>query len=213
MKPLAALSFAAKRYITVAMKSLATTVTKRRGRPSSFDRDAALDRAMLLFWEHGFEGTSVADLTAAMGITPPSLYAAFGDKKALFREAVTRYLGTPAHASDQASARDTAFNLLRAAAIRFTGADTPAGCLVASAAASCSPAAADIQAELATVRRDTEIWLRDRIERDGIATTEAEVLAAHVMAVVQGLSTLARDGASRDKLLRVVDVAMRGWPG
>ncbi len=195
------------------METLATTVAKRRGRPPSFDRDAALDRAMLLFWQHGFEGTSIAELTAAMGITPPSLYAAFGDKKALFREAVARYLGSPAQASDQASARDAAFALLRAAALRFTGEDTPAGCLIATAAASCSPAAADIQAELASVRRNTEAWLCDRIERDGVATTEAEALAAHVMAVVQGLSTLARDGASRDKLLRMIDVAMRVWPG
>ena len=179
----------------------------------SFDRAAALDRAMLLFWRRGFEATSVAELTAAMGVTPPSLYAAFGDKKALFRESVTRYLDAPTPTPEQASARDVAFDLLRAAAVRFTGEDTPAGCLIASAATSCSPAAADIQAELADVRRNTETWLRARMEQDGISTDEAEALAAHVMAVVQGLSTLARDGANRAKLLRVVDVAMLAWPG
>ena len=186
---------------------------RRVGRPLSFDREAALDQAMRLFWRHGFEATSVAELTAAMGVTPPSLYAAFGDKKALFRESVARYLDAPTPAAGQASARDVAFDLLRAAAVRFTGEDTPAGCLIASAAASCSPAAADIQAELAGVRRNTENWLRALIERDGTAPDEAVALAAHLMAVVQGLSTLARDGASRAKLLRVVDFAMRAWPG
>lgn len=213
MECLAGLSRTAKHYIVLDMEVSAPPALKRRGRPPSFHRDAALHRAMLLFWQHGFEGTSVADLIAAMGITPPSLYAAFGDKKALFREAVARYLDAPDRLAGQASARDMAFDLLRTAAVRFTGEDTPAGCLIATAAASCSPAAADVQAELASVRRDTEVWLRDRIEQDGIATTEAEALAAHVMAVVQGLSTLARDGAGRDKLLRVVDVAMRVWPG
>ena len=168
---------------------------------------------MLSFWRHGYEGSSVAELTAAMGITPPSLYAAFGDKKALFRAAVARYLAAPATGMyPPATAREAARDLLRAAAVRFTGEDTPAGCLIATAAASCSPAAADIQAELASVRRNTEAWLRDRIERDGIPAADAEALAAHIVAVVQGLSTLARDGAGRDKLMRAVEVAMRAWP-
>ncbi len=207
------LSTPANKYIAVAMKTAGVNTDRRRGRPLSFDREAALEQAMQLFWRHGFEATSVAELTTAMGITPPSLYAAFGDKKALFREAVARYLAVPATGIyPPATAREAARDLLRAAAVRFTGEDTPAGCLIASAAASCSPAAADIQAELAAVRRRTETWLRERAIQDGIDPGRAEALAAHVLAIVQGLSTLARDGADRDKLLRVVEIAMRAWP-
>ena len=172
---------------------------------------------MLLFWRHGYEATSLSDLTAAMGVTPPSIYAAFGDKKRLFLEAVRRYLTVPA-TPEPATAREAAHQLLWGAATRFTGADTPPGCLVASAAISCSAAAADVQAELAAVRLEAERGLRQRIERaveigEMPAGTDADALAAHVMAVVQGMSTLARDGATREKLLRVASVAMQSWPG
>lgn len=194
------------------MKS--TQPTRKVGRPLSFDRDAALHSAMLVFWRHGYEASSVADLTAAMGIGAPSLYAAFGDKKALFRAAVQRYLAGPVTAASliakAASGREAALSLLQAAAVRFTGADTPPGCLLATGAISCSEAAADVQGELAAIRRDTEACLCAKLAADGLRN--AEVRAAHVVAVIQGLSTLARDGASRDRLLAVVDIAMDGWP-
>ncbi len=176
---------------------------------------------MLLFWRHGYEGTSLAELTAAMGVTPPSVYAAFGDKKRLFLEAVGRYLDGPPGSEgpdwEHGPARAIVERLLRAAAARYTGADTPAGCLVASAAITGSPAAAEVRAALAAVRLDTEARLRGLIERAAAsgelpADTDADALAGHVMAVVQGMSTLARDGATRDKLLRVAAAAMRGWP-
>jgi AcrR family transcriptional regulator len=194
---------------------------RRTGRPLSFDRDAALRRAMLLFWRHGYEATSLSELTAAMGVTAPSVYAAFGDKRRLFLEAVGLYLSGPVTSeriiAEAATARDAAWGLLRAAAVGFTGADTPAGCLLASAAISCSAAAADVQAELAAIRRGIEARLSDRIARaiaagEMPAGADADALAGHVMAVVQGMSTLARDGARRDKLLRVAAVAMAGWP-
>jgi AcrR family transcriptional regulator len=195
---------------------------RKPGRPLSFDRDAALHRAMLLFWRHGYEATSLSDLTAAMGVTPPSIYAAFGDKKGLFRAAVRRYLSGPVTSesivADAATARDAAWGLLQAAAVGYTGADTPPGCLLASAAISCSAAAADVQGELAAIRRRVEARLHDRIVRaidagELRADAHADALAGHVMAVVQGMSTLARDGATRDKLLRVAAAAMQGWPG
>lgn len=203
-----------------AMKNSERHGRHKAGRPLSFDRDAALHQAMLLFWRHGYEATSLNDLTAAMGVTPPSIYAAFGDKKGLFLEAVRRYLASapPQRATGKAdTARAMAHDLLRGAALRYTGEDTPAGCLVASAAISCSAAAADVKAELSAIRRDTEALLRARIigatdAGELPAGTDAEALAAHVMAVVQGLSTMARDGASRKKLMRVVDVAMTAWP-
>lgn len=192
-----------------------------RGRPRSFDREVALQQAMLLFWRHGYEATSVSALTHAMGITAPSLYAAFGDKKSLFRESLARYLsGDVTSASIIATAptaRDAARGLLEASAIAFTGRATPAGCLLASAAISCSADAADVQEELSSIRRRIERSLRDRI-RAAVASgelpreTDAGALAAHVMAVIQGMSTLARDGARREKLQRVASAALAGWP-
>lgn len=195
--------------------------TKKRGRPLSFDREAALQQAMLLFWEHGYEATSLNDLTAAMGVTPSSIYTAFGDKKSLFLEAVDRYLNGPVNSMsivDEApTAYDAAVGLMRAAAIGFTGKNTPRGCLLASSAVSCSAMAQDVRQALASLRRGIEDHLRKRIEA-GIAAeelpagTHARTLAAHTMAVIQGMSTLARDGASRTSLLKLVDTAARCWP-
>ena len=194
---------------------------RKTGRPLSFDRDAALHRAMLLFWRHGYEATSISELTASMGVTPPSIYAAFGDKKRLFLEAVARYLSGPVtpHGIIEAAptARDAAWGLLNAAATGFTGADTPPGCLLASSAISCSAAAADVQAELAAIRREIEACLCRRIVKAIEAgeingETDADALAGHVMAVIQGMSTLARDGAAREKLTRVAATAMMAWP-
>lgn len=206
-------------YIVTAMKKL--VLRRRAGRPLSFDREAALHQAMLLFWRHGFEATSLSDLTAAMGVTPPSVYAAFGDKKQLFLEAVDRYLSGPVTAEsiidEAATARDAAQGLLDAAAAGFTGPDTPAGCLLASSAISCSAAAADVQSELAAIRGGIEARLRGRIARAVAANelpacTDADALAGHIMAVIQGMSTLARDGAKREKLMRVAAAAMLAWP-
>lgn len=196
-------------------------VKRKTGRPLSFDRDAALEHAMLLFWKHGYEATSLAELTAAMGVTPPSVYAAFGDKKRLFLEAVNRYLtlsSWSAQLIDEApTAREAAFGLMRQCAINYTGKTTPRGCLVATGAISCSSAASDVQHYLADIRRGVEDKLADRIAKAVAADelppdTDARALAAHVIAVIYGMSTLARDGASRAKLLRVAETAMNAWP-
>jgi len=193
---------------------------RKTGRPLSFDRDAALHAAMLTFWRHGYESTSVADLTAAMRITPPSLYATFGDKKRLFRESVDLYLSAaPPQAliAAAATAREAAECLLVASAEGFTGETTPTGCLLATSTLSCSAAASDVQSEIAAIRHGIEATLRSRIQADIDAGalprhTDADALAGSVMAMTQGLSTLARDGATRDKLLRVASQAMRAWP-
>jgi AcrR family transcriptional regulator len=196
------------------MNKDSTRARRRTGRPLSFDRGAALRQAMLVFWRHGYEATSLADLTAAMGVTAPSIYTAYGDKKRLFLEAVGLYLGGPVTAEriiDEApSAQEAVARMLQTAAIGFTGPDTPRGCLLASSAISCSTDAADVQAELAGIRRAIEERLRQRIAADGIA--DAESVAAHCMALIQGMSTLARDGASREKLLRIASLAGRIWP-
>lgn len=175
---------------------------------------------MLTFWRHGYEATSISDLTAAMGITPPSLYAAFGDKKRLFLESVNLYLSSePPHAMIESAptACEAAWRLLTASAEGVTGDATPTGCLLATSALSVSAPAADVQAELASIRQEIEATLRARFERgqrDGELPddTDVDALAGHMMAMTQGLSTLARDGASREKLLRVVNAAMAAWP-
>ena len=203
------------------MKSNVTVSRRKTGRPLSFDRAAALHQAMLVFWRHGYEATSLNDLTAAMGVTPPSIYTAFGDKKQLFLEAVGLYLSGPVTPdtiiAGAGSAREAAAQLLQASAIGFTGPQTPPGCLLASSAISCSTAAADVQQRLADLRKGIERHLRQRIRADieaGILprSADAALLAAHVMAVIQGMSTLARDGAPRKKLVGLAAIAMAAWP-
>ena len=203
------------------MKKSGQSAQRRIGRPLSFDRATALRTAMLLFWRHGYEGTSLSDLTAAMGVTPPSIYTAFGDKRRLFLEAVELYLSGPITSEriieEATTARSAAAELLRCAALGFTGEGTPSGCLLATSAISCSPDSADVQAELSGLRRAIEARLRQKIDSAAESgelpdDVDASGLAGHVMAVIQGMSTLARDGAVRDKLLAVADTAMLAWP-
>ena len=176
---------------------------------------------MLAFWRHGYETTSVADLTAAMGINAPSLYATFGDKKRLFLEAMRLYAGDPADMeraiTNAPTARHAAHELMTAAVATYTGEATPKGCLLASATASGSASAADVQDAVANVRRGIENCLRVRIERDienGVLPpgSQAAALAGLVLAVTQGMSVLARDGASRASLLAIAEAALRAWP-
>lgn len=176
---------------------------------------------MLLFWRYGYEATSVADLTAAMGITAPSLYAAFGDKKKLFLEAVKQYTSGPVTLigiiRDAATAYEAASALLQGAAIGLTGADTPPGCLLVNGAANCSPNSSDVQEALAIIRRGNEAALRAKVQADidsGVlpADADATTLASLTMALIQGMSTQARDGAERSKLVAMAQAGMRAWP-
>ncbi len=176
---------------------------------------------MLTFWRHGYETTSVADLTAAMGVSAPSLYTAFGDKKRLFHEAMRLYAGDPEAMAraigDAPTAYHAARDLMTVAAETYTGETTPKGCLLASATASGSAASADVQDAVANVRRGIEGRLRERIERDlecGVLPpgTQAAALAGLVLAVTRGMSVLARDGANRASLLAIVQAALRAWP-
>ncbi|WP_203531259.1 TetR/AcrR family transcriptional regulator [Pseudoroseicyclus tamaricis] len=195
---------------------------RRKGRPASFDRDAVLEKAMLAFWASGYETTSISDLTGAMGISAPSLYAAFGDKKGLFLEAMHRYAGDPsdlAASLDEApTAREAVAGMLEESAALFTGETTPRGCLLASAAATGTKDAADVRAAMAQVRGAIRAVVAMRIERDvedGLlpAETNAGALADLAVAVIQGLSVLARDGAERGTLIAVARASMTGWPG
>ena len=205
----------------MTMKHLEASSNRKPGRPLGFDREAALRQAMLLFWQHGYEPTSVSDLTKAMGITPPSLYTAFGDKKQLFLESVKLYTSGSVTAESiidgALTAREAAIGLLQSSAIGFTGETTPTGCLLASSAISCSPAAKDVQQALGTIRLKIEKRLRSKIVEDRSMRKlkpkfDAGALAGYIMAVILGMSTLARDGAPRQKLLSVASITMLAWP-
>ena len=177
---------------------------------------------MLAFWRYGYEATSVADLTASMGITPPSLYAAFGDKRRLFLEAVGLYMSGPVTSEGifraAPTAREAVRELLHAAALGNTqGGEVPPGCMLVSSATNCSADAADVQAAVADIRRRIEAALAAKVQVDvdaGLLSddTNASVLASLFMAVTQGMSTQARDGATTEKLLAMADAAMRAWP-
>ncbi|WP_406202181.1 TetR/AcrR family transcriptional regulator [Kitasatospora sp. NBC_01560] len=194
--------------------------TPRRGRPRSFDRDTALEQALRLFWEHGYEATSVADLTTAMGIRPPSLYAAFGDKRALFEEVVARYRAThgayaPRALTEEATARAGVARMLREAAAQGTDADHPWGCLVVSSTVNCT--SPEVTAAVRELRNANVRALEARIRADVAAGhepagTDPAALARFTATVVQGMSQRARDGATRAELEQVAADAMRVWP-
>ncbi len=197
------------------------TPPRKVGRPLSFDRDAALEKAMFAFWESGYETTSISDLTAAMGVTAPSIYAAFGDKKRLFLEAMRRYAGDPGDLekafASAPTAREAVAGMIENAARLFTGDATPRGCLLASAAATGSKDAADVREAAAQERRAIWSIIVRRIERDIArnllpSETEPGALADLALAVTQGMSVLARDGADREALLAVARASMVGWP-
>ncbi|GGU94156.1 TetR family transcriptional regulator [Actinomadura cremea] len=195
-----------------------------RGRPRGFDRDAALGQAMTLFWERGYGGTSVSDLTGAMGIRPASLYAAFGDKKTLFKEVVHAYGRSPqgtfaaAALHEEPTARRAFARLLRDAAARYAGAAHPPGCLVISAATNLPAGDEEIAAFLRERRDANKAAFRERLEaaRDAgelPAAADPNALAGYFAAVVQGMSQQARDGAGEAELARIADCAMAAWPG
>ncbi|MFD7901026.1 TetR/AcrR family transcriptional regulator [Kitasatospora sp. NPDC059747] len=191
-----------------------------RGRPRSFDREAALEQALRLFWERGYEATSVADLTAAMGIRPPSLYAAFGDKRTLFAEVVARYqetygIHTTRAFAEEPTTRAGVDRMLREAAAVLTDPAHPWGCLLVGSTVNCT--SPDV---VQAVREQREANVRDlesRIRADvaaGLepAGTDPAALAQFIATVVHGMTLRARDGASRAELEQVAAVAMRAWP-
>lgn len=194
----------------------------RTGRPRSFDRDEALENAVAVFWEHGYDATSIALLTKALGIGAPSLYAAFGDKRDLFHQALDHYLRTYGAFTERAlveepNARDAIERLLREAAAAYTRSDRPRGCLLITAATNCSPQSADIAAHLRGFRAKGVRALEAKIaaaRRKGElpARTDAHALATFYSAVLQGMSAQARDGATQRDLEQIAEAALQAWP-
>jgi AcrR family transcriptional regulator len=191
------------------------------GRPREFDVDEALERAMRVFWEQGYEGASLTDLTAAMGITRTSMYAAFGNKEDLFRKALERYSAGPAayatRALDEPTARAVAAAFLHGSVDTTTDLERPSGCLSVQGALAAAPADRAVQDLLADFRNDACSRLEGRFRRardegDLPPTSDPGLLARFLMTVSSGIAVQAAGGAGRDELHQVADLALQNWP-
>lgn len=191
------------------------------GRPRAFNPEQALDRALQVFWRNGYEGASLSDLTKAMGINRPSLYAAFGDKQALFRRAIDRYSEGPAaymrDALNEPTARAVVERLFRGAIdLQSCGSSMP-GCLLIHGALACGEEGRPVQRELVRRRKQAEAAIGRRLQR---AKDEGELkadsdpadLARYIATVLQGMAVQSASGASPEQLHRVIDTALQAWP-
>ncbi|MER7003816.1 TetR/AcrR family transcriptional regulator [Dactylosporangium sp. NPDC000555] len=193
-----------------------------RGRRRQFDTERVLDTITHAFWRSGYDGTSLADLTSLTGVNPPSLYAAFGDKRALFFEVVAFYQKTygafTVHAlGDEPTALLAITRMLREAAVVYTDPGHPKGCLIISAANGWTPQSSEISdamRDLRTAGRDAiEAKIKVDVDAGLLPTgTDAHGLAVFFAAVVQGMSGQARDGATREELERIAETALKVWP-
>jgi AcrR family transcriptional regulator len=191
------------------------------GRARAFDTDEALDRAMTVFWTKGYEGASLADLTEAMEISRPSLYAAYGNKEELFRKALERYGEGPSSyerdALAQPTARAVAEGLLRGAADVQTDPATPAGCLAVLGSTYCAEESSPVGKTLIAFRLAGHAAIRERFERaraegDLPAYADPKALTHYIGTVVCGMAVLAASGVTRKELERVIELTMRAWP-
>jgi AcrR family transcriptional regulator len=190
------------------------------GRPREFDTEKALERAMQLFWRQGFDGTSLADLTRELGVTRPSLYAAFESKQALFLRALDLYEGRAGYrqaALTAPSARAYAQALLYGAADLHGDKANPPGCLGVQGALACAPESDAIREELIRRRKIGESIIRDRLKRakaEGDLPRDADPadLARYLSIVIYGITVQAAGGATRKELRRVAELALKSWP-
>jgi AcrR family transcriptional regulator len=191
------------------------------GRPRAFDTDEALEKAMRVFWEHGYESASLPDLTEAMGISRTSMYAAFGNKEELFRKALARYAEGPAAYGAEALAEPTAHRVatvfLRGAVRSSTMPGYPTGCLSLRAAVAGGEDGQAVRELLLAWRDDTSTHLTERFQRardEGDLPTESDpaLLTRYVMTIGNGIAVQAAAGAGRDVLQLIADAAIRNWP-
>jgi len=206
-----------KSYLPTGMKRKHPISTS--GRPRAFDTEEALDSAMEVFWRKGYLGTSLSDLTDAMGINRPSLYAAFGNKKSLFRKVLERYSKGPSvylsEALREPTARAVIGRLFQGVVDLLTDSQTPTTCLWVHGALSCGDD--PLREEFAAQRAAGLADLRTRLKRsiadgDLPANVDADALARYVQTVNFGLTVQASTGATRKELLRIVEIALKAWP-
>jgi AcrR family transcriptional regulator len=194
---------------------------KQLGRPREFDAELVLQKAMIVFWHQGYEGASLTDLTIAMGISRKSVYAAFGSKEKLFKQALQRYTDGPAayvvDALRAPTAREVAARFLAGAARATTQADSPAGCLGVQGALAAGDAGSAARNALIEWRADGQVLLRDRFSQavgagDLPPDTDPDFIARYVMTTGNGIAVQAATGATREQLQAVVDATLRHWP-
>jgi AcrR family transcriptional regulator len=193
----------------------------RIGRPRAFDAGKALDRALTVFWRKGYEGTAMSDLTRAMRINRPSIYAAFGNKEELFRKVLDRYAEGPVSyakaALDAPTAREAVERLMYGTAEALSEQGSPHGCLMVQGALACGSESESVREELILRREAAQDAIRRRLERaksdgDLPPDSDPEDLARYIVTVLHGMSVQAASGASRHELRRVVETALRAWP-
>jgi len=196
---------------------------KTRGRPKQFDRDVALDRALDLFWRHGYEATSLADLVEVTGAKAPTLYAEFGNKEGLFCASVEHYLTKHTEYSHQLLLQEElpiaeiVERYARFFATLFTDADRPSGCFMICTSATLSSNSNAVGDMLREKHQQQEANLKicfDRKVQQGelLGKTDTALLAKYLCTTIQGLSTQAREGATREDLFKLVDLLMVLWP-
>jgi len=206
-------------YLLIGMKS--ETAATRPGRPRAFDPDVALERAMHVFWAKGYEGASLSDLTQAMRINRPSLYAAFGNKEQLFRKVLDRYMDGPLAFFQEAlaarKARDVIEQMFFGAARMASDPRLPSGCRMVQGALACGDAAGSVRKEIGARRAAAKAALRRRFQRakregDLPPNADPAELSHYVMTVLHGMAVQGADGANQDQLRRVAQIALRAWP-
>ena len=207
-------------YVPVVMECIVQSAC--RGRPREFDVDEALAAALRVFWTKGYEGASLSALTDAMGITKPSLYAAFGNKEALFKKALDLYesekLTYIGEALQAPTSREVAKRLFYGALEMQTSDGQPRGCLRVMSSVSCSAESDPIREELMARRQSSQIALCERMERakkEGDLPADADVngLCDYLGAILQGMSVQAGSGATKEQLQAVVETSLAMWPG
>jgi len=199
-----------------------TKILKRpRGRPSNFDHEEALEKALHVFWARGYEGASMAELTDALGINKPSIYAAFGNKEELFRKALARYTSGPAafvrEAMKEPTVRQVVEKFLLLAVDFFSDRSTPNGCMIVQAALTGGQGSSEIQQELIAYRKNFETSFRERFDLakeqgDLPQHVNTKQLAKYIATIHQGMSVQATSGATREELSAIVEMALKNWP-
>lgn len=201
---------------------MSTTQMKRpRGRPSAFDYEDVLEKALLVFWSRGYEGASMTELTEAMGINRPSIYAAYGNKEELFSKALGKYMAGPvayvAEAMSESTAKQVTEKLLTKTAEFLSNKSHPRGCMIAIGTLFSGEGSEQVQRELISYRQGYEKALRERFDlaksqSDLPQNVNTALLAKYIATVHQGMSVQSTSGATKEELLAVIEQALKNWP-